>query len=79
MLHFLAGFGVVGRHQFLYDLWGDTVNVAARITEQAAPGTVCISAETWTRAGAVGEARNLGSVEIKGKGAIELVEIQGLG
>ena len=71
--------GVVGRHKFLYDLWGDTVNMAARITEQAAPGTVCISAETWSRAGAVGEARSLGSVEIKGKGAIELVEIRGLG
>ena len=70
--------GVVGRHKFLYDLWGDTVNVAARITEQAEPGTVCTSAETWARAGVAGEALALGSVEIKGKGAIELIEIRSL-
>jgi len=70
--------GIVGRHKFLYDLWGDTVNMAARITEQAAPGTVCASAETWARAGVKGETRTLGSVEIKGKGAIELVEIRSL-
>jgi class 3 adenylate cyclase len=71
--------GIIGRHKFLYDLWGDTVNVAARITEQAAPGAVCASADTWSRAGIAGETRNLGSVEIKGKGAIELVEIRNLG
>jgi class 3 adenylate cyclase len=71
--------GIVGRHKFLYDLWGDTVNVAARITEQAAPGTVCASAETWARTGGIGEQRSLGAVEIKGKGAIELVEIRSLG
>ena len=71
--------GTVGRHKFLYDLWDDTVNVAARITEQAAPGAVCASAVTWARAGIAGEAHNLGSVDIKGKGAIELVEIRRLG
>ena len=71
--------GIVGRHKFLYDLWGDTVNVAARITEQAEPGTVCASTETWSRAGVMSEVRNLGTVEIKGKGAIELVEIRSLG
>jgi len=70
--------GIVGRHKFLYDLWGNTVNVAARITEQAAPGTVCASAETWARTGSIGEQRALGSFEIKGKGSIELVEIRGL-
>lgn len=70
--------GIVGRHKFLYDLWGDTVNVAARITEQAAPGSVCASAKTWASANASGEAHNLGLVEIKGKGAIELVEIRTL-
>ena len=70
--------GVVGRHKFLYDLWGDTVNVAARITEQAEPGTVCVSAETWARAGITGDAHALGAVDIKGKGDLNLVEIRSL-
>ena len=71
--------GIVGRHKFHYDLWGDTVNVAARITEQAEPGSVCTSTQTWARAGVKGEAHDMGSVEIKGKGAIELVEFRSLG
>ena len=52
--------------------------VAARITEQAEPGTVCVSAETWARAGITGDAHSLGAVDIKGKGDLNLVEIHSL-
>lgn len=68
--------GIVGRRKFLYDLWGDTVNVAARICEQARPGSLCLSEETWHLIQKDREATRLGQVEIKGKGALELVEVR---
>ena len=38
--------GVIGRRKFAYDLWGDTVNVASRLEEQAEPGEVLVSEAT---------------------------------
>lgn len=35
--------GVVGSTKFTYDVWGNTVNAAARIESQSAPGRVNIS------------------------------------
>ena len=35
--------GVVGSRQYLYDLWGDTVNTAARVQSHGEPGTVTLS------------------------------------
>ena len=69
--------GIVGSRQFLFDLWGDTVNLAARVTDAASAGGLCLSEDAWRRVrGEFGfEAR--GKVEIKGKGPIELYEIPG--
>ncbi|MGB0572778.1 MAG: adenylate/guanylate cyclase domain-containing protein [Alphaproteobacteria bacterium] len=39
--------GVVGRRKFMFDLWGDTVNVASRVSDQAEPGTVLLSGDAW--------------------------------
>jgi class 3 adenylate cyclase len=39
--------GVVGAKKFAYDIWGDTVNVAARLEEKSLPGRVNISAATY--------------------------------
>ena len=41
--------GVIGRRKFAYDLWGDTVNVASRLEEQAEPGEVLVSEATAVR------------------------------
>jgi adenylate cyclase len=41
--------GVVGRKKFIYDLWGDTVNLASRITAEAGPGAVHVDVTTWRR------------------------------
>ena len=65
--------GIVGRKQFLYDLWGDTVNVAARITHEAAPGTVAISCDAWMHGRDSIRARSLGLVELRGRGKMELM------
>ena len=66
--------GVVGRIKYQFDLWGDTVNVAARMTELGAPGTVTMSHEAWLQVESSCEGRSLGNIEVKGKGKIGIVE-----
>jgi len=39
--------GVVGSHKFVYDIWGDTVNTAARLEQGSEVGQINISATTW--------------------------------
>jgi class 3 adenylate cyclase len=41
--------GVVGRKKFIYDLWGDTVNMASRITSEGVPGMIQADATTYRR------------------------------
>src|SRR5205823_11955057 len=38
--------GVIGQRKFAYDLWGDTVNLASRLEEAAAPGLALVSEST---------------------------------
>jgi adenylate cyclase len=41
--------GVVGKKKFIYDLWGDTVNLASRITSEGVPGMVQVDETTHRR------------------------------
>jgi adenylate cyclase len=66
--------GIVGRERYQFDIWGDTVNVASRLTAAAAPGTVAVTeAQSVKLQGLAVSPR--GAVELKGKGAVPLVEI----
>lgn len=38
--------GVIGRHRILFDLWGDTVNTAARMQTTGVPGRIHVSQAT---------------------------------
>ena len=58
----------------MYDLWGDTVNVAARIAGEADPGTVFLSNEAWLQVRRTAQGRTRGLVPLKGKGELELIE-----
>lgn len=53
--------GILGQQQFSFDLWGHTVNAAARIEGHGRPGSVTLSSEAWQALGgvAVGEARDV--------------------
>ena len=66
--------GVVGRSKFSYDLWGDTVNVAARLSQFGSDAAVLLSGEAWACVKDRCICRPLGLVSLKGKGAIEVVE-----
>lgn len=66
--------GIVGKRQFGFDLWGDTVNVAARISGEADPGTVFLSNEAWRQIRRTAQGRTRGLVPLKGKGELELFE-----
>ncbi len=40
--------GVIGKHKFAYDIWGDTVNVASRMQTASDPGRINISESTYS-------------------------------
>jgi class 3 adenylate cyclase len=61
--------GVIGTSKFIYDLWGDTVNVASRLESQGVAGAVQMSEATWLRAGGVAAERR-GPIELKGRGTV---------
>jgi adenylate cyclase len=70
--------GIMGRRQYSFDLWGDTVNTAARVTSQAEGGSILMSGSAWARVRHCCTGRSRGLVELKGKGAVELFECHGL-
>ncbi|MAZ02159.1 MAG: guanylate cyclase [Sneathiella sp.] len=66
--------GIVGKQQFLFDVWGDTVNIAARLVEHGTPGAVAMTAAAWQEIKEECDARALGVIDIKGKGQLDIVE-----
>ena len=69
--------GVIGNRRFVYDLWGDTVNLASRLQGAAASGSVLVSQEICNQLGPAFHRRALGAVELKGRGAVETWEVLG--
>jgi len=69
--------GVVGRRQYLYDLWGDTVNTASRVESHGVKGAVCVSDEVWKRVSGGFQGVSRGIVPVKGKGDMEIVRVEG--
>ena len=60
--------GVIGRRKFLYDLWGDTVNIAARVESHGMPGRVQITDAVARQLGDEFELEERGDIDMKGKG-----------
>lgn len=60
--------GVIGRKKFIYDLWGDTVNVASRMEFHGVSGSIQIAPNTYEliKNDFVCEPR--GTITVKGKG-----------
>jgi class 3 adenylate cyclase len=70
--------GVVGRKQYLYDLWGDTVNTAARVESHGARAGVNVSASSWERISGHCQGHSLGVIAVKGKGEMEIFRVEAL-
>ncbi|MBZ0145472.1 MAG: adenylate/guanylate cyclase domain-containing protein, partial [Rhodocyclaceae bacterium] len=64
--------GVVGKKKFIYDLWGDTVNIASRITSEGVPGMIQVDGITWRRLKDRFDFHEPQTIYLKGKGNMEV-------
>jgi adenylate cyclase len=69
--------GVLGTKKFVYDVWGDTVNVASRLETAAQPGTILVSEAVASALGTAFDLGAVGHVDLKGKGAVAAHELLG--
>jgi len=60
--------GVIGLKRFLYDVWGDAVNVASRMESTGIPGRVQVSEDVYRQLGGEFEFESRGEIDIRGKG-----------
>lgn len=63
--------GVIGKTKFIYDLWGDAVNVASRMESSGIPGTIHVSEETWNLAKDCECFTDEVILDVKGKGSMK--------
>jgi histidine kinase len=68
--------GVVGVRKFAYDIWGDTVNTAARMEENSKPGKVNISGATYQLVSDIFTCTYRGKVAAKHKGEIDMYFVE---
>ena len=69
--------GVIGRKKFIYDLWGDTVNIASRMESQGIPGVIQVTEVTYQILQHKFLFRERGIIVLKGKGYMKTYFLQG--
>lgn len=69
--------GVVGKKKFIYDLWGDTVNLASRITSEGTPGMIQVDEATYRRLAADFNFEEPQHIQLKGKGGTVVYRLMG--
>lgn len=60
--------GIIGRKKYAYDVWGDSVNIAARAQQAADPNTVLISESVFAKVKKYFKITEYGEMEIKKRG-----------
>ena len=69
--------GVVGKHKYAYDVWGDTVNIASRLESASEVNRVNISAYTYELVREHFACEYRGKLAAKGKGDIDMYYVLG--
>ena len=69
--------GVIGTSKFIYDLWGDTVNLASRMESTGVPRQIQVTRNVYDRLKDSFAFDSRGVIEVKGKGKIETWLLQG--
>ena len=69
--------GVIGKRKYSYDVWGDTVNVAARLEQAGRAGHILLSAQTKEHLGNSYECIPRDDVTFAGHEAVQVFELVG--
>lgn len=64
--------GVVGKHKFAYDIWGDTVNTASRMESSGEPGKINISGDMYQYIKSFFHCEYRGKIQAKNKGGVDM-------
>ena len=68
--------GVIGKSKFIYDLWGDTVNVASRMEALCPKGEILITENVKDACGDKITIDTVHEIEVKGKGVMTVYTVQ---
>src|SRR5262245_48594178 len=63
--------GVIGKSKYIYDLWGDTVNLASRMEAGGMPDTIQVTRPVYEKLKDEFVFESRGLIEVKGKGSVE--------
>ena len=63
--------GVIGKSKYIYDLWGDTVNLASRMEAGGVPDTIQVTRSVYEKLKDEFVFESRGAIEVKGKGSVE--------
>lgn len=69
--------GVIGRKKFIYDLWGEAVNLASRMESHGRTGIIQITRSTHELVKDVFDCEARGIIEVKGTGQMEVWHVMG--
>jgi class 3 adenylate cyclase len=69
--------GVIGATKFIYDLWGDTVNLASRMESTGVPGGIQVTRSVYERLKESFEFESRGTIQVKGKGETDVWLLHG--
>jgi adenylate cyclase len=69
--------GVLGKKKFIYDVWGDTVNIASRITTEGVPGMIQCDTTTYNRLLPKFDFHEPQTIYLKGKGNMTVYRLIG--
>lgn len=69
--------GVIGSKRFIYDVWGDTVNIASRLSDDGKRGEILTDKTTYNRLCKLYDFDLPNLVEMKGKGNVVVYRLKG--